>query len=603
MDIRPETKPISEIFPIEGKSRYLIPAYQRPYSWESVNIEDLFNDIQQEQPHYYIGNLLVNESEDEADTFEVVDGQQRLTTISLFLVAVFQRLSEFIAKKSLDGVPATDPEIQDAISLSSNLKNKIRVGSKTRLSLLPDDQKLYENLLQVLDNNTPDKKGKYKFTKRYKTIYDLLEEMSADFSKIKQFYEKLNEVEILRITVGKVSDAYSVFTSLNAKGMPLSMIDLLKTTYLRIATNSGITEESATENWNKLLDVFRVSETDYDAALVTQFLLNNYDTFISDDSGSITKGQALEKYTEAFKKIGPKLLDEITQNAKIFTLLAPQLPVKAPEQLSVFKDLLESLTKLDATQIYPVILLTVKNYLKNDATYNRTEIQQILEYLIKFYVQRNIVLRPKASNIRARSIQFIRRMNSKDNVLSPFETLKGIFNPIVPSVKEFEDALENGVYDVSPKTVRYILIDLERDNHQNRLFNKQNPDTLDEYIKPNVPRWSIEHILPQNKDLSIEWQKSIGEVDWSVAQDENVHKIGNLTLTAYNSEMSDSNFEDKATLGEEIGVGLSTKLFLNESIPDFENNETIENKKIWSIQDIERRTKYLKGLILKKYSM
>ena len=95
MNINPESKPISEIFSIEGKTIYNIPIYQRNYSWNDNNIESLYNDVINEQSGYYLGNLLVTPSQTEKG-FDVVDGQQRLTTISLFLLAIYEELDNIV---------------------------------------------------------------------------------------------------------------------------------------------------------------------------------------------------------------------------------------------------------------------------------------------------------------------------------------------------------------------------------------------------------------------------------------------------------------------------------------------------------------------------
>ena len=84
MQITPETKKISEIFPIVGDASYKIPLYQRHYSWNNEQINQLFEDIDKESDGYYIGNLLVTSSGKKNSTLEIVDGQQRLTTLSLF---------------------------------------------------------------------------------------------------------------------------------------------------------------------------------------------------------------------------------------------------------------------------------------------------------------------------------------------------------------------------------------------------------------------------------------------------------------------------------------------------------------------------------------
>src|SRR5690606_11175271 len=114
------------------------------------------------------------------------------------------------------------------------------------------------------------------------------------------------------------------------------------------------------------------------------------------------------------------------------------------------------------------------------------------------------------------------------------------------SDEEFVTALRGSVYDISPQTVRFILIEIER--KYNSFFNKQHRDSLDKYSISGKPEWSLEHILPQNPKLKTNWKEMISPDNIDLAenlQKENMHKIGKLTLTGYNSEMGDKEFIEK----------------------------------------------------------
>ena len=115
MKITPETKKVYELFPIQGKRCYAIPTYQRNYSWKNEQIEQLFTDVLEEGRGYYIGNLLVTDSSDK-DAFDVIDGQQRLTTISLFYLAMAHELKEY----------KRQPSIKDDEDLCDEIASKIQ---------------------------------------------------------------------------------------------------------------------------------------------------------------------------------------------------------------------------------------------------------------------------------------------------------------------------------------------------------------------------------------------------------------------------------------------------------------------------------------------
>ena len=230
MNISPETKPISEIFSISGSDKYAIPIYQRNYSWDFNQIETLFKDINDEDNGYYIGNLLITRNGN--DVLEIVDGQQRLTTIALMLIAIYEFINNAFESKYDQDIGYIKKDIARQLLIEENILTP-------RYTLLEDDQKIFINLIKknFFNEDLYIPKNK-KFSKKYFKIYQLIsEEFYNNFDSLKNFYQKkLLNIKILRITVNNLSDAFSVFSSLNSKGMPLTLIDLLKNEFLRYAT-------------------------------------------------------------------------------------------------------------------------------------------------------------------------------------------------------------------------------------------------------------------------------------------------------------------------------------------------------------------------------
>src|SRR5699024_4029235 len=180
---------------------------------------------------------------------------------------------------------------------------------------------------------------------------------------------------------------------------------------------------------------------------------------------------------------------------------------------------------------------------------------------------------------------------------------KDSLGQISSSDDEFQSALKGSVYDISPQTVRFMLIELERKH--GGYFYKQN-DTLDNYSN-GKPVWSIEHIFTQNQNLKDNWKEMISPDNIDLGnekQSENMHKLGNLTLTGYNAEMSDKGFLDKRDYRPKDSnefTGLRTHLFINESI--VREGEEIENKESWTIEDINYRTDKLADLLFKEFNL
>jgi len=183
MRITPEVKPISELFPIESALRHQIPTYQRNFSWFNSNIETLFDDISHEDEPYYMGNLLVQKLNDE-NLYEIVDGQQRMTTISLIFLAIYERL--------LDIEKESDQEYDNEVSIGirRDIQRKLVYEGSPRLKLLKRDAEVYDNYLGILDKKTKGRYGNRAFAKRYSFIMSLLSDPEGIHSKkeIIKFY-------------------------------------------------------------------------------------------------------------------------------------------------------------------------------------------------------------------------------------------------------------------------------------------------------------------------------------------------------------------------------------------------------------------------------
>jgi len=606
MNISPETKKISEIFSIDGEQKYFIPNYQRQYSWRNEQIETLIDDIYKEDIGYYIGNLLINQ-QDRKESLEVVDGQQRLTTISLIFIAIHDILNDpqrFFDVKSTDEYKN---EIIKKIAVNqADIRRKILFEEdldRTKYVLLKKDQVHFNSILVSSFKNQNIKNRTRLFVKRYLFIVETLKEIHVNFDELDLFYKKVNATELLKITVTKLSDAFSIFSSLNSKGLPLTLVDLLKNEYLRLSTKENLSEDKSIEKWEKLIEVFLV-EDEIQVNDITQFLLNNFDALESDSSASITKGKALDKYVIIFDNFGSDYINILIKRAKVFDYIKNGNDHQ--EYGKTLNNNIKSLTYLDHSQSFPLLLfIFIKNY---ELELSEDHLNQIIQIIANFFVRRNVTLRPKSSNARAQFINMNRHII--ENNLRAEEIVDFILQKIISisdSDDEFFDQLVNdGIYDKSKDTTRFVLIQLER--RLGNYFNKGNKDTLEEYIntdktKKSKLRWTIEHILPQGDNLPVYWKSAISPDNSDIAknvQEEYVHKLGNLTLTPYNSEMGQKSFVEKKNHSDNgINVGLRNGLFLNQSI--LSADENWETKETWNKHDIVRRSKELARRIIELF--
>lgn len=563
MKITPNTRTLEGLLQPNSDVTYNVPEYQRNYSWKEEQIETLYTDIKNEEKGYYVGNLLIY-----ADDYEnhVIDGQQRLTTLSLLLLGVYENLRKF--HKELDD---TDKSMEVSEQMSDIRRYLLIDRKDVRLKLLDNDKNVWKNITRILNGDKPGGWKKYTLFKRYDYIRTQLIGQIDNLEELLEFQNKLSNVVLLEIAVPDLNDSYQVFASLNSKGLPLTPLDLLKNIYL--------SKGGEVDKWNELKSLFE-KEDEVDDTKLRQFILYNYDGLENyENAQSLTKGKIVKKYEKLFNEKKANYIENLIYRAKIFNKISNN------ERQYTFS--LSGLSKLDATTSYPLLL----NLMTKQEEYELTEehINKIVNILIILYVRRNITLIPKVSNLRhdlltIKNYIYKNGLKADDIVMYINKEIK----KIIPKDEQLASSLDNGIYDRNKKTTRFILITLERE--KGNFFNKAKRDTLDEFTnEKGTLIWSIEHILPQGLNLSDYWKDVISPDDREKAmeiRDEYVHKLGNLTLTPYNSELGNKTFVEKLNFSDNKDlVGLNLGIYLNESINKKSNQ--------WNIEDIEERNSSL----------
>ena len=631
MQIATGCKQIKEIFPIGDGPTYVVPIYQRPYTWEESNITDFLNDINVENDGYYIGNVLLIEKNDHNNSNikiqEIVDGQQRLTSIALILMAIFYKLHGFVSSVARD-------QLSDLFTIQSDIKRKLtnENNSVYALRLLKKDSIVFNAIFEFITEKSIFDKfddvlflnncSEIKCDKRrlmWKRFIDILEWLSENchsYEDIERFYRKMDNLTIVSITCNDLGDAFSIFSSINANGLPLTLIDLMKVEYLSaVGTLDDDLIKIYEEKWIELLDIFSETEKDSNHSKVIQFLQNYYDTFINLTASSITKKEALNEYKKVFARKGSDFIDELIKHAKIFVdIINSEHIINDKADANVIDDInvltiLSELYRMESSSIYPYLMFFLDLYTQQRIALD--DLISILTTIKAFYIKRNIMEKPKSSNIRSRVLESIRSFKNISSIEIINSAISSLLKDISVSDEQFKLALEAPLYSKSnSKTLRIILIDLAR-YYNNGYFSKSREDTLDLYTSKQTPRsmykWTIEHILPDGK-LNYDWIQSLSKGDQQKAeeiQEKYKNTLGNLTLTPYNSEMSNSSFvikRDYNPSGSEY-EGLRSGLFLNESIVDINQQEDISEKIEWTEADIKRRTSILTNLIVELYKL
>ena len=596
---------IYEIYASDGKFYYSIPKYQREYTWSYREWEALYDDISENNPEYFIGSIICIPLGDAINPYmEVIDGQQRLTTISLFLAAIYKRLSEY--KEYLD---EDDEDIIPAMrkALKSNI-------SPNEMKLVPQvqnhNQDDYNYIMSELGlKKSASSKHSYfgvrKVSRCYQHFLYLMDkEMEGMASEEKvsfllEKYDKLKQAMLVKMEVSSHSDAYVLFESLNNRGTPLTAIDLMKNLIMAKAESNGLTTDDCFNRWQQLLAYL---SDDYSAQ--ERFFRQYYNAFKhrlndpfrcdsdrkKDPLGVVaTKSNLLNIFEKLISKDLNIFLEDILDCGRYYSWLILQ------DSDNAYARNLEDLDHIQGAPSYLLLLYLLKN--KDTLCITDEMINKLIGLLNKYFVRRNLTDYPSTRDLTRIFMDII----SKIEDASPVED--DVFNIIIDTLRSpdncatderFKLSLEGNVYKDNVGAARYILCKLAESTMTQETWRN-----LWERTNKNVFIWTIEHIFPEGENVPDCWVDMIAGGDRQLAKrylEEYTHKIGNLTITGYNSTLSNKSFEEKRDRKSKDGkryIGYKNGLDINKEIA---------LKDSWTVEDIKSRTDKLIADLLKVYA-
>ncbi len=539
---------------------YEIPEYQREYSWRLENWENLFNDLNESDKDYFLGTLICIVDGD--TPMQVVDGQQRLTTLSIFRLAIFKKLND---KFTIFG--SDRAKNREFLNLESSLYDK-----KNKLQLQSNNKSEYEKLIDKIINN---KNENFDNRLRIFKAYNYFEEKLSDYT-VDEFFnilDKINGALVVRIEVKSDQDAFILFESINNRGMPLSPIDLIKNKiFAQLAKNKIKNIEQNNKEWQKILD----SIDDFNDQV--RFLRHYYHAFQNDEKIGIkgytkaTKSNIIKIYSEHIEKDVKFIFDGLIEKAKIYN----QFVHPEPLEKNKYREKLIDLQRLGIAPAYSLLLFLFSNF-------KDVDFANLLNLLENWFIRRHITDYPATNKLDQIFIDLISKINEQGYSFEVVESfLKNDKN--YQSDEKFKERLVNDdLYEINTGATRCLLTKLEKSKR-----TKESEVNFWETTGEKKPKliWSIEHIMPQNPDKKTDWLNIDEEI-----RKQYVHKLGNLTLTCYNSNLSNKSFNDKTSISENgNNIGLQSG---NVKI-----NEYLMSKIEWSIEDIKNRSEILVNEIM-----
>lgn len=545
--------------------QFIVPIFQRNYSWQKSQYEQLWFDILRaskfkEKQNHFIGSIVYIDMGTPAGRPQqllLIDGQQRLTTISILLCAIKDYVQKF------------------------NLETKLINLAKIKNQFLYNSDEIYEDryklLLNVQDKETYIKlidntiftvnKPVINIIKCYEFFYERIEDFIKQHGQIDEIYAGIFKLSLVSISLDKDSDnPQMIFESMNSTGKDLSQTDLLRNYLLMDLTPEKQTRLYKTY-WKPMEELFGEDIYKND--------VNKFDYFIRDfltlksDTGYICK---INNVYENFKRYYLDnncekfaVLKDLFTYAKYYACI--DLLQENDDELKLYW---QEFKKLDSHVVYPFLLKLYDDYSRQILI--KEDFKKILQVVISYLWRRAICEIPtnSLSKTFATLYQAVDKEDYVNSVIKAF-VFKSSYKRF-PSDYEVREKLQTkDIYHFRLR--KYLLEALENYYHK-------------EPIDLNTANYTIEHIMPQNIEHNLSWQQMLGE-DWQEVHSLYLHTLGNLTITGYNAEMSNKSFWEK--VNGESGFKHS-HLKLSESIAQCD---------VWNKKAIQRRTNILTDIILK----
>ena len=541
-----------------NKKQYCIPVFQRDYAWTEEQCTKLFEDIviayKKDRPHF-CGSFVYAPlgSKKHIDSYIIIDGQQRFTTLYILIKALADS--------------ADDDRDKDALQrylYNEDKFDRYGLDEKSKLKLKPvktDNDQLLLLMSGKIEQMDKSRRGiiYHNYMLFMQLIKSFLEESSAN--SVRMINDGIEKLICADIRLDTDDNAQEIFERINSTGIKLGLADLIRNYILMTDTDQ---ERLYEEYWLTVQN------------LLPDKLLDNFfiDYLNMKSDGFVKESEAYKSFKQVYvegKYDNEKMLQEILHYAKqyyVFCYGSSDFGAEVNKALA-------GLRKLKQTTVYLFLFRVFDDY--ENGIINKNELARVLKMLLSYSIRR-LVCEIGSNTLRGLyKTLYGRVFEQKENKNTYYDSLVSFFlqqtsKNTIPSDNEFVTALQEKNLYSKNALCKYLLCAIEN----------QGKETLD------TENLSIEHIMPQNKNLSMSWQKMLGE-NWQSVHEKYLHTLGNLTLTGYNSELGDKPFEKKKEKLEETITHIAVLY------------SDVKDKSEWNSGNMEKRAKRLAEIILKLF--
>lgn len=597
-----------ELLSSENNVVYEIPAYQREYSWGKEQWDALFDDLLNEPDDsgHFLGSIIcINKTKDTTSqsVLELVDGQQRMTTLSLLLLAVYSKLrpleSEFDDDQKAD---------------FTNLKRMICLRQPTRQRItLQKQSNNFDDYLYLLAGEGFEVEvpkvsyvGVRRISKAFQHFLSRidqylasqnLEDNKSQSKELFNFFNRAKQAVLVKLEVENHTDAFVLFESLNNRGLPLTPIDLIKTNLLSTADKTpGLGIDMAYKTWAKWLE-----DLGDDYGNQERFFRQFYNAFktqwgLTQPNVSVaTRSKLIGIYESLISKNLSTFIEQMNLATSAYGRILGNTQIDQLNRQG-FDEAVKELPRAQGVPAFMLLMFLSVN--SENLGFDDKRLVEVTEFLTRFFVRRNLTNTPPTYDLDRIFIGIIDKLlEHKATDESAVKIIKKEIGLVSASDEQFLAQLKGPIYDENVAVTRYVLISLAKGKTVEAIKTSDLWAQTSSGEKKNAYVWTIEHILPQGANLPDEWIQMLGGKDEaSRIQREYVHTLGNLTISGYNSTLGNKSFVEKRdrTDSSNSFVGYKNGLSLNEDLAKMES---------WGEHSILERTEKLASRLLIEFSL
>lgn len=514
------------------EAQYYVPIYQRKYSWEKNNCIKLFNDVidvanDATRPCHFIGSVIylakdIAQHASAVKEYLIIDGQQRLTTISLMLLALGDYTKEYIN----DEITCNKASTNVSKLLRKYILNEDETGDLLyKIRLNKEDFEDYKNLIN--NRIKPKNRG---YSRIFENYNYLLNEMRNKKIDPQLIFDGIKKLVLVDISLIAEDNAQLVFETVNSTGLPLTTADKIRN-FLLMSVGASKQEELYKDYWHPM-EVSLGMDNNFSGKF--EYFFYNYMTTMLESNPLGNHYDVFKKYYFSNGSLNAEaIVKQISDYSEYYLRW-----MTANEKGNRIDKLLYKVRITNQLKITPVILKILSDLNKGDLS--EDDASSILTIIESYWMRRALCSLPPNSAGPV-CLSMLKSLKSSDK-LNAFKNniYKLTWAQRMPSDKEVIETLQmSPIYSISAIRTKIILDKLENNKRK-------------EYVPTS--EYTIEHIMPQT--LSDQWKEDLGEQADRI-HEVYLHTLGNLTLTGYNSEYQNKTFAEKQECidrnGDKIG--------------------------------------------------